>query len=203
MQVVLRPLDNIAARYGNALAYLGQAGARTAMVRALNHEGNKGRTKVRRALSKQMRLPYGLMVKAVVGKQAWAGVGASGEGAKLEYVLKSRGGPISLKYYRAKETAKGLVSRAPGMEGPFPTAFLRGGPWPRTVGKAGPRQPKLAFGGHAKMREGKSRLPLSSGVMKGPAIPDEMVKGPSLAAFENIAPALERRVGHEIFRLLR
>ncbi len=189
MQIVLRPLDNIAQRYGNALGALGRDGARTALMRALNHEGDKGRTKVRRALAKQMRLPYGLMVKAVVAKRAWTGAGGS-----LEYVLRSQGGPISLKYYRGRETKAGAKSRAPGMEGPFNKAFLRGGAWPR-------KSAQVAFGGHVMERVGNSRLPLRK--LTGPAIPDEMVQGQSLAAFETIMPLLETRVGHEVFRLLR
>ena len=189
MQIVLTPLDDIARRYGNALGALGRDGARTAMMRALNHEGDKGRTKVRRALARQMRLPYGLMVRAVVATRAW-----TGEGGSLEYVLRSKGGPISLKYYRGRETRAGAKSRAPGMEGPFPKGFIRGGRWPR---KGNPP----AFGGHVMERVGASRLPLRK--LKGPAIPDEMVKGESVAAWETVPPALERRVGHEIFRLLR
>jgi hypothetical protein len=53
MQLIISARDQVLARYGNQLAALGEGQARTALWRALNHEGDKGRTKVTRALVKQ------------------------------------------------------------------------------------------------------------------------------------------------------
>ena len=44
MQLIIRASDQVLARYGNQLAALGEGKARTALSRALNHEGDKGRT---------------------------------------------------------------------------------------------------------------------------------------------------------------
>jgi hypothetical protein len=44
----------VLAKFGNQLSALGNGQARIAMSRALNHEGDKGRTQVKRALAKQM-----------------------------------------------------------------------------------------------------------------------------------------------------
>ena len=52
MQLIIDAQDQVLARYGNQLAALGEGQARTAMARALNHEGDKGRTQAKRALVK-------------------------------------------------------------------------------------------------------------------------------------------------------
>ena len=59
MQPIISARDQVLARYGNALAVLGEGQARTALSRALNHEGDKGRTQVKRALVKQTGIKYG------------------------------------------------------------------------------------------------------------------------------------------------
>ena len=41
MQLIISARDQVLVRYGNALAMLGEGQARTALSRALNHEGNK------------------------------------------------------------------------------------------------------------------------------------------------------------------
>ena len=51
MQLIISARDQVLARYGNQLAALGEGQARTALSRALNHEGDKGRTQVKRALT--------------------------------------------------------------------------------------------------------------------------------------------------------
>ena len=58
MQLIIAPRDQVLARFGNALAALGEGQARIAMSRALNHEGDKGRTQVKRALVKQTWIKY-------------------------------------------------------------------------------------------------------------------------------------------------
>jgi hypothetical protein len=45
MQLVINAGDQVLGRYGNQLAALGEGKARTAMSQALNHEGDKGRTR--------------------------------------------------------------------------------------------------------------------------------------------------------------
>ena len=52
MQLIITAREQVLARYGNQLAALGEGQARTAMSRALNHEGDKGRTRVKRDLGK-------------------------------------------------------------------------------------------------------------------------------------------------------
>jgi hypothetical protein len=65
MQLIINARDQVLVKYGNALAALGEGRARTAMSRALNHEGDKGRTQVKRALVRQTGIKYGAVDKAI------------------------------------------------------------------------------------------------------------------------------------------
>ena len=51
LELIISAHDQVLARYGNQLAALGEGQARTALSRALNHEGDKGRTQVKRTLA--------------------------------------------------------------------------------------------------------------------------------------------------------
>jgi hypothetical protein len=59
MQLIISPKDQVLARYGNQLAVLGEGQARTALSRALNHEGDKepnaGQARPRQADRHQIR----------------------------------------------------------------------------------------------------------------------------------------------------
>jgi hypothetical protein len=52
MQLIISASNQVLVRRGNQLAVLGEGQVRTALSRALNHEGDKGRTQVKRALVK-------------------------------------------------------------------------------------------------------------------------------------------------------
>jgi hypothetical protein len=65
MQLIITARDQVLAKYGNALAALGERQARKALSRALNHEGDKDRTQVKRALVKQTGIKYGAVNKAM------------------------------------------------------------------------------------------------------------------------------------------
>jgi hypothetical protein len=65
MQLIITARDQVLARYGNQLTALGEGQARTAMSRALNHEGEKRRTQVKRSLVKQTGIKYGAVDKAM------------------------------------------------------------------------------------------------------------------------------------------
>jgi len=65
IQLISTAEDQVLARYGNVLAALGEGQARKALSRALNHEGDKGRTQIKRALAKQTGIKYGAVDKAM------------------------------------------------------------------------------------------------------------------------------------------
>jgi hypothetical protein len=92
------------------------------------------------------------------------------------YVIRSKGGNIRLKYFRAHETADG-VSAAPWNDRQvFPGTFIMAGWWPNRT--------KPVARGQVLRRKGKSKYPTEL-VRSGLYIAEEMVTGPSAAAFYN------------------
>ena len=83
MQLIIAARDKVLARYGNALAALGEGQARTALSRALSHKGDEGRTQVKRALVQQAGIKYGAVNKAIATVRATP--------ATVTYALKARG----------------------------------------------------------------------------------------------------------------
>lgn len=153
-----------------------------AIRRALNHTGDKTRTAMVRALTAQTGLKRGTIVRAL--KVIRANYGS------LEYRIYSRGGNVSIKYFGAKETAGGVVSK----RGVFPRAFMKGGRFPNRVA--------LKLGGHAYERTGKARLPIRR-VKSGVFIPKEMTSGDTAAQFHaSVAAFLPDRIAHELNALL-
>lgn len=172
-------------RFGNMIGSLGLDGPK-AVNRALNRTGDMARTRVVRTLAKQTGLPQKIIRKAVkVKRSSWE---------SLEYRLSSSGGDVSLKYFKARETRRGVVAFVRGARELHEGAFIKGGSFAR--GRV-----VLNMGGHAFQRiGGRTELEkLKSGVF----IPVEMVEGATARAFEDVvADVLPRRLDHEISRLL-
>lgn len=179
------------ARHTNALASLGEGGARKAMVRALNHTGAKAFTPVKRALARQTGIPYGMITAGVKQTKAYAG-SASGNGAKLEHVITGSGKPLSLKYFRARQLRKGVVAAPWNQRRVFAGAFNTGGSF-----KTGR---KIVMGGHVFVRTSRSRLPLEK--LYGPGIAPELVRDQVAKAHAAVFGDLAPRLAHEISRLL-
>ncbi len=104
MQLIISARDQVLARHGNALAALGERQARTALSRALNHEGDKGRTQVKRALVTQTGIKYGAVDKAMATVRSTP--------ATLTYMLKARGHETNIAWFGGAQRRKG-VSAAP------------------------------------------------------------------------------------------
>jgi hypothetical protein len=156
-----------------------------AMIRAVNHTGDKARTQMRRVLVTQTGLSMKTIRKAVKSKRAFNG------GA---YEIKSRGGDIRLQFFKARETRKG-VSAAPWNQWQvYAGTFMRGGHFPNRSG--------MVAGGAVVRRVGKGRYPLR-GEKSGLFIPTEMVSGSSQAAFfATVERDLPNRIAHELYRVL-
>ena len=173
-------------RFGNMIGALGQDGPK-AVNRALNRTGDMARTRVVRALAKQTGLPQKTIRKAV--KVKWS------SWQDLEYRLSSSGGDVSLKYFKARETRKGVTAFVRGERELFEGSFIKGGSFARG------RVVAQGLNGHVFQRiGGRTELEkLKSGVF----IPIEMVEGATAAAFEDVvADVLPRRLDHEINRSL-
>ena len=91
MQLIISAQDQVLAKYGNALAALGEGQARTAMSRAVNHEGDKGRTQVKRTLVKQTGIKHGAVEKAMATFRSTP--------ATLTYTLKAHGDETNIVWF--------------------------------------------------------------------------------------------------------
>ncbi|MBR0871185.1 hypothetical protein JQ633_12510 [Bradyrhizobium tropiciagri] len=150
---------------------------------AVKHTGGKATSAMRSALVDQTGLKRGTLVRAVKGSSAGLG-----------YIIKSHGGNIRLKFFRARETRKGVSAAPWNARRIYPGTFMKGGRFPN-------RKP-LGMGGQVMQRAGSRRLPLH-GVKSGLFIPEEMVKGQSEAAFYGVLQSdLAPRLEHELSRIL-
>lgn len=147
-----------------------------------------------------------MIKKAVRTGRAWgAGVGADtfvpGRGS-LVYVMSSKGGDISLKYFKARETMSGVIVAPFGKRKLFAGTFLRGGKFPeRNSSFSVPTKKAASLNGHVWKRAGKKRNPIElkdSGVI----IPEQMLQGATADVFHaTVEKHLPGRVMHELNRL--
>lgn len=183
--------DGVLQRFANQLAALGEKEARKALQRGLAHTGNKAKTQVIRELTRQTGLRRAVIVRAVkFSKPSYD---------DLTYELSSRGGNISLKYFRPRETAKGVSAQPLGQRRVFPGTFTKAGWWPD-------RTAKPSWNGQVFRRTGgttQTGMDEFEKVKSDVFIPDQMLKGATVDAWERIAQRdLAVRIGHEIGRLL-
>jgi hypothetical protein len=148
--------------------------ARTALSRALNHEGDKGRTKVKRALVKQTGIKYGAVDKAMATIRATP--------ATLTYALKARGDETNIAWFGGVQRRKGVSAAPWNKRRIFALSFI------------------VPSFGRAFIRTSKNRLPIRPLYGSNPA--RELVKNSSVAACHSGVANTVARVGHEIGRML-
>lgn len=184
-------MDDVLARYANQLAVLGEKRMKQALQRGLAHTGNKARTQVVRALTRQTGLKRGVIVRAVRFRKP--------SHNDLSYVMETRGGDISLKYFSPRETARGVSAAPRGKRQVFPGTFMKAGWWPGRVVKP-------SWNGQVFRRTGgttETGMDEFEKMKSGVFIPEEMVRGATLAAWRQVAERdLIDRIGHEIGRML-
>lgn len=178
------------ARLANQLSAIGHA-TPLAIRRALNHTGDKARTAMVRSLTTQTGLKRKVIVKALKVKRPTSGNPAKGQmGGSQSYTIESRGGDISLKFFGARETRRGVSAAPWGRRTIYSGTFIRGGLFPNRSGLVG--------GGHVFRRVGKGRKPLAM-EKSHLFIPIEMVSGATAAAFRDVvARDLPGRLSHEV-----
>lgn len=180
------------ARLHNVIAALGKS-TDSAIARAVNHTGDKARTAVTRALVAQTSLPRKTIVAFLRVTKASAAKGTA------TYVLKGRGGNISLKYFGARETQKGVSSAPLGQREVFAGTFMKAGRFPDRVGK--PNWNGQVFrrtGG--KNSRGKDAF---EKVVSGVFLPEQLVTGASAEAFRTVAARdLPARLDYEMRRVI-
>ncbi|MCG6115090.1 MAG: phage tail protein [Mesorhizobium sp.] len=173
------------ARFADALRSLGDARFRTVGARVVNRTGDMARTQVRRNLTKQTGLQRRTIVKAVRVTRA--------NTASMVYVMRAKGGDVSLKYFKARETRRGVSAAPFGQRKVFASTFIKGGRFPERV--------SIGKGGHVFARSGAGRTPIIK-QKSGVVIPTEMVTGATRSAFEtSVRMVLPQRLAHELRRM--
>lgn len=187
-RIVVRPMDDLIARFGNQLGAVGSAKAHKALARAVNRVTNTVHGRVVRAIRKQSDIPTAIIRRSIGKRLASPN---AGHGGGLEGVIWSKGPPLSLKHFRAKQFSWGVRAKHGGKWHRYPSAFM--GPRPGVIA------PRL--GGHVFARTTAKRTPIE--MLFGPAVPEEMIRGESERVFrETVADMLPARVAHELSRML-
>ncbi len=183
-------------RLSNMLGAAG-AGARHAIRRAINHTGDRAKTQMIRALTAQTGLKRGVIVRALRVTRAAHGGALDGAGSgALSYAIRSKGGNIALKHFRARETRAGVSAAPLGRRQVFAGTFIKGGAFPKRVALS-------KGGGHVFRRvAGARRLPVEK-VRSGVFIPEQMTEGATADAFHAMVnAALPARMEHELGRII-
>ncbi len=149
-------------RFEEAVAALGSTKATRAYRMALNTTGKRVFTQVKRTVAKQMGASQALVVKYGHLRRVPA------SGVSLETRIESAGGYIPLMDFSARQTSKGVTASPWGQRRLFKSTFVL-----------------TRIGGHVFRRTGADRLPIEK--LWGPAVPKELVRDESKAAFENVS----------------
>lgn len=200
-------------RLANAMGRLNGGQRHLALQRAVNHTGTIAKNVVKQALVKQTGLSPRAIEKALkVSRASGAfldkstGEAIAIQGGNIVYAITTSGGDISLKYFRKRETTKGVVATVFGKQKLYPGSFIKGGRFPN-------RKSAKSLGGHVyertgsiiKATRGKSEGKKVSQIRlldSGVVIPAEMLKGAAAAAFQRtVNERLPNRVMHEINHL--
>lgn len=187
LKITWRDVESLQ-RFDNALKALGSEKMSRGGNRAVNRAGDMARTQVRRELAKQTGLRRPTIVKAVKVSRS--------SPQTLVYRMNAQGGDVSLKYFDARETRKGVSASPFGQRKVFASTFMRAGWWPNRVAKPN-------WNGQVFKRTGTAKLPIER-QKSGVIIPNEMVQGATRDAFRStVARVLPQRLGHEISRLTK
>lgn len=190
MQLVITS-DDVLRKFANQLGALGKETPR-AMQRAVARTGDMARTQVVRALTQQTGLPRAVIVRAVQVKRP--------SFRDFTYTMTASGGNIRLKYFKARETRKGVSAAPLGGRRVFPGTFMKAGwVWDRRIVKPN-------WNGQVFRRTGgvtRNGMDEFEVVRSEVYIPREMVQGATEQAWRDTAANhLEPRLRHEISRLL-
>ena len=108
------------------------------------------------------------------------------------------GGDIGLKYFKAYETRAGVSSAPWNRRSIYAGSFMKAGWWPKRVTK-GNWNGQAFYRAGSKTGSGKDRFVKAK---SGLFIPDEMLKGASIAAWERGVVKVQASVEEQIGKLL-
>jgi hypothetical protein len=170
--------------YGAQLRALGEHKAKQVMARAMNYEGRKAFTAVKRALRVQTSIKYSAINQSVKFMKS------SARGATLETAIVGRGNYLTLKYFSPKQLKSGVSAKVWGKRQRFKGAF--GAP-------GSPAAAKLHGTPHKRI--GKKRFPIKP--LYGPNLAIEMVRDNPPKVFLVSSEQIAARIAAEIAAVLR
>jgi hypothetical protein len=175
VNVIIRDLDQTRIHFEATIQRVGERDAKRAFNRALNSEGNKVRTQVRRALRKQTGAKAGLINRETRSFRSTF--------SNLVYTIEARGDHLGLSHFSPRQFSYGVRAKPYGRVQRFAGAFLVG-----------------SLGNNAFLRTTGARFPIKK--MFGPAIPKEMVKDETKRAFEENQPEVLAEATRQLQRMI-
>jgi len=161
MQVRFLEVDDVRIRFEAACARLGEGEARRAFSMALNKEGRKSFTQLRRSLAQQSSIPRGAVNAATRFTSATRNT--------MSTVTSGTGRHLPLSFFGAKQFSYGVRAKIWGRAQTFRSAFV-----------------VKRYGGGVFKRTGKARFPIEQ--LWGPAVPVEMLRDEAYAAWTEQHP---------------
>ena len=161
MRVRFLDADDVRIRFEAACTRLGEGEARRAFSMALNKEGRKSFTQMRRVLAQHTSIPRGAVNAAMSFRTA--------SRATLSTVTAGSGRSLPLSFFGAKQFSYGVRAKIWGRAQTFPSAFV-----------------VARYGGGVFKRTGAKRFPIEQ--LWGPAVPVEMLRDDAYAAWTDQHP---------------
>ena len=161
MRVFFLEADDVRTRFEAACTRLGESEARRAFSMALNKEGRKSFTQLRRSLAQQSSIPRGAVNAATRFQSATR--------ATMSTVTSGTGRHLPLSFFGAKQFSYGVRAKIWGRAQTFRSAFV-----------------VRRYGGGVFKRTGKARFPIEQ--LWGPAVPVEMLRDEAYAAWADQHP---------------
>lgn len=175
MNIIIRDLDQTRLHFEAAIHRVGEQDATRAFNRALNREGDKIRTSVRRALRQQTGANMALINRETRAFRS--------SFTNLVYTIEARGDHLGLSHFNPSQFRYGVRAKPWNRFQRFEGAFLIG-----------------SLGNNAFVRETAARFPIKK--MFGPAIPKEMLKDATLRAFEQAQPNVLAEATRQLQRVI-
>lgn len=175
MNVIIRDLDQTRKHFENAVRLVGEEKATKAFNRALNSEGDKVRTLVRRSLRQQTGAKQKVINRETKSFRS--------SFSSLTYTISARGDHLGLSHFSPRQFSYGVRAKPWGRSQRFEKAFLI-----------------TSLHDNVFVREGKDRLPIRK--MFGPAIPKEMVQDATREAFEAAQPDVLSEATRQLQRMI-
>lgn len=175
VNVIIRDLDQTRKHFENAVRLVGEEKATRAFNRALNSEGDKVRTQVRRSLRKQTGAKQDLINRLTKSfRSSFSG---------LTYTIQAQGDHVGLSHFNPRQFSYGVRAKPWGRSQRFEKAFLI-----------------TSLHDNVFVREGRARFPIRK--MFGPSIPKEMMRDATRDGFEAAQPNVLAEATRQLQRVI-